>query len=174
MTRYEFLKSCGFTGGALFALLSCVNEEDTVVNALIRNADGSYSNGDGTPINTGTTGVGPDTSLIVNSTELDKLSPLYRVDTSSPLYSRLLTRNNYVTLGNTFVLALSKDGVYLAATVVCSHEFNRSISYRNGEWYCPQHGARFSTTGSGLNDYGKNGLKIYKTAFDGQIIVIYE
>ena len=35
MTRYDFLKSMGFTGAALMAALTgCVHEEDSVVNAL--------------------------------------------------------------------------------------------------------------------------------------------
>jgi nitrite reductase/ring-hydroxylating ferredoxin subunit len=175
MTRYEFLKSCGFTGGALFALLSCVEESDSFVEALTQNPDGSFTNPDGTPVDDGTAGaVGPDQNLIISTEDLEKLRPLYRVDITSPLYTRLQTRNNYVVLGNTFVLALSRSGAFIAATVVCSHENNRSVQYRNGEWYCPQHGARYTITGQGLNDYGKNGIKVYKTAFDGQTVVIYE
>lgn len=173
MTRYEFLRSCGFTGGALFALLSCVKEEDSYVEAMTRNPDGSFTNPDGTPAG-GVTGSGPDESLIISTKELEALDFLYRVNVSSPLYTRLLTRNNYVVLGNTFVLALSREGRYIAATVVCSHENNRTVSYRNGEWYCPQHGARYSLAGKGLNEYGAKGIKVYKTAFDGETIVIYE
>lgn len=173
MTRYEFLRSCGFTGGALFALLSCVKEEDSYVEALTRNPDGSFSNPDGTPVG-GVTGTGPDESFIISTEELEAISFLYRVDVTSPLYTRLLTRNNYVVLGNTFVLALSREGRFIAATVVCSHENNRSVSYRNGEWYCPQHGARYSLNGTGLNEYGAKGIKVYNTAFDGQTIIIYE
>ncbi len=174
MTRYEFLRSCGFTGGALFALLSCVKEEDSYVEALTRNPDGSFTNPDGTPVDGGVTGTGPDESFIISTEDLENISFLYRVDVTNPLYTRLLTRNNYVVLGNTFVLALSRDGHFIAATVVCSHENNRSVTYRNGEWYCPQHGARYSMTGTGLNEYGVKGIKVYKTAFDGQTIIIYE
>lgn len=174
MTRYEFLKSCGFTGGALFALLSCTREEDSYVEALTRNPDGTFTNPDGTPVDGGSTGAGPDESFIVSPEELENISFLYRVDVTNPLYTRLLTRNNYVVLGNTFVLALSREGKFIAATVVCSHENNRTVTYRSGEWYCPQHGARYSMTGTGLNEYGANGIKVYKTAFDGQTILIYE
>lgn len=183
MTRYQFLKSCGFSGGALFALLSCVREEDSIIEARIGNPDGeTFINPDGsvTDVYGNTVGggnpttTGPDQSLIITTAALEALNALYRVDVTNPLYTRLLTRNNFLVLGNTFVVALSRTGVFIAATVVCSHEFNRSVRYQNGEWYCPQHGARFSLTGSGLNDYGKNGIKVYKTAFDGKTIVIYE
>lgn len=173
MTRYEFLKSCGFTGGALMALLSCVNEEDKFVDALTRLPDGSFLLPDGTPAG-GTTGTGPDIQHQITPEELAKIQFLYRVDTSSPLYTRLLNRNSYMVLGNTFVLALSREGRFIAATVVCSHENNRSVSYRAGEWYCPEHGARYNMDGRGLNEYGSKGIKVYKTAFDGQTVIIYE
>ncbi len=173
MTRYEFLKSCGFTGGALMALLSCVNEEDKFVDALTRLPDGSFLLPDGTPAG-GTSGTGPDIQHQITPEELAKIQFLYRVDTSSPLYTRLLNRNSYMVLGNTFVLALSREGRFIAATVVCSHENNRSVSYRAGEWYCPEHGARYNMDGKGLNEYGTKGIKVYKTAFDGQTVIIYE
>ncbi len=174
MTRYEFLKACGFTGGALLALLtSCTQEEDSFVNALIQNPDGTFSNADGSPLYP-ENNLGPDEQFTISSEELEKISFLYIIDTSSPLYSRLLQRNNYMVIANTYVVALSRTGEFLAATVVCSHENNRSITYRSGEWFCPQHGARYNTSGVGQNDYGKNGIKVYKTAFDGKRIIIYE
>lgn len=170
MTRYEFLKAAGFTGGALFALLSCTSEEDSVVDALTLDANGN-------PIGSGTgsTETGPDESLIISTEELEALTALYKVDTTSSAYAKLLVRNNYVVLANTYVLALSKAGKFIAATVVCSHENNRRVYYRGetDEWYCPVHGARYSLTGGGLNNYGSNGLKIYNAAFDGKNIVIY-
>lgn len=174
MTRYEFLRSCGFTGGALFALLSCVREEDSYVEALTRNPDGTFTNPDGTPVDGGVTGIGPDENFIIPTEELEAIDFLYRVDVTNPRYASLLTRNNYTVLANTFVLALSREGKFIAATVVCSHENNRTVTYRSGEWYCPQHGARYSMSGNGLNEYGAKGIKVYKTAFDGQTILIYE
>ena len=155
------------------ALLSCVNEEDKFVDALTRLPDGSFLLPDGTPAG-GTSGTGPDIQHQITPEELAKIQFLYRVDTSSPLYTRLLNRNSYMVLGNTFVLALSREGRFIAATVVCSHENNRSVSYRAGEWYCPEHGARYNMDGKGLNEYGTKGIKVYKTAFDGQTVIIYE
>lgn len=174
MTRYEFLKSCGFTGGALFALLSCVTEEDSYVKALTQNPDGTFTNPDGTPVGGEPTGSGPEEDTRISTEELEKINFLYRVDLENPLYARLLTRNSYMVLGNTFVIALSREGKFIAATVVCSHENNRTVTYRSGEWYCTTHGARYSMTGAGLNEYGAKGIKVYKTAWDGQTLVIYE
>lgn len=173
LSRYDFLKSCGFTGGALMALLSCVNENDKFVEALTQNPDGSFTNPDGTLVENGS-GLGPDILQFVDSEMLENITPIYRVDLTNPLYQKLQIRNNFIVLGNTFVLALSKTGQYIAATVVCSHENNRTISYRNGEWFCPQHGARYNLDGKGLNDYGKNGIKVYKTSTDGELLIIHE
>lgn len=174
MSRYQFLKSIGFTGGALMALISCVNESDGFVEALTRNPDGTLINPDGTPVEDSTLATEPDESYKISTEELEQISPLYRVDLNNPVYAKLLIPNNFVVLGNTFVLALSRDGVYLAATVVCSHELNRTISYKNNEWYCPVHGARYNLEGTGLNENGKNGIQIYKTAWDGETVIIYE
>ena len=174
MTRYEFLKYSGFTGGALFALLACVNEEDTVVDALTRNPDGSFINPDGTLVGGSPTGSGPDQDFVISTEELEAITPLYRVDTSGVIYAKMLVRNTYVVLGNSIVLALSKEGQYIAATVVCSHENKRAISYSNGEWFCPLHGARYTPVGKGVNANGSRGIKVYKTAFDGQTVFIYE
>lgn len=159
MNRYEFLKSCGFTGGALLTLLISCGKDIPGIEP---------------PDDDGPVAGGPDESLKITTEELEKISPLFRVDLTSPLYSKLLVPNNYMVLANTFVLALSKRGVYIAATVVCSHEKNRTISYVKNEWYCPVHGARYNLDGKGLNENGKNGIKIYKTAWDGDTVVIYE
>lgn len=171
MTRYEFLKSCGFTGGALMALLSCVGEQE--VGALTRLPDGTLLKPDGSPVEE-ITGSGPDPVFQITTEELEKIQYLYRINITDARYAKLLVRNQYITLGNTFVLALSREGKYIAATVVCSHENNRTISYRFGEWYCPEHGARYNMSGTGLNEYGTKGIKVYKTAFDGETIIIYE
>lgn len=174
MTRYQFLKSCGFTGGALLALLSCVKEEDKFVAAMSQNPDGSFNLPDGTPLDDGSSLLGPDEKFFISPEELENITPLFRIDLSSPIYARLLKRNGYMSVANTFVVALNKEGKYVAATVECSHERNRTVTFQFGEWFCPQHGARYNTNGNGLNEYGKNGLTVYKTAFDGQILVIYE
>lgn len=196
MTRYEFLKSAGFSGGALMALLtSCVREDDKYVNALTVSPDGSTTGtttgttttgttgttttgttGTTTTGTTGTTTTGTTTTSVtgvITTEELNKItSTKLKIDLTSATYAKLKTVGGYLVISN-IVVALSKANTYVAATVTCSHEPKKRIIYSNNEWYCTDHGARFSLTGTGLNANGSKGLTVYKVATDGKTLVVY-
>lgn len=169
MTRYEFLKSAGFSGAALMALLtSCVREDDKYVNALTVSPDGTTGTATGT-----TTGTTTTVSGVITTEELNKItSTIAKIDLTSTTYAKLKTIGAYVIVNN-IVIALSKSNTYVAATVTCSHEPKKRIVYSNNEWYCTDHGARFSLTGAGLNANGRAGLAVYKVATDGKTLVVY-
>ena len=197
MTRYEFLKSAGFTGASLMALLSCVKNEDTYVEALVQNPDGTT--GATTSTTTGTTGTTTGTTgtstgttgttmgtttgtvaatnanktMFVPTADLAKLSAKVKIDLTSATYTNLNKLGGYVIVSNSYVVALSKAGNFIAATVTCSHEPRNRIVLSNEEWYCTDHGARFSLNGSGLNSRGSRGLTVYRTATDGNTLIIY-
>lgn len=176
MTRLEFLKSMGFTGSALMALLtSCVHEEDTVVNAL------SLSGTTTTAPSTTTTGATSSTTTsttttsgtTTNGTELSSIkNRLLTIDLASSAASALKTVGGYITQSG-IVVAQSTAGVYVAATQTCSHEPKKAIMFNKTEYYCTQHGARFDLTGKGKNSFGSRGLTVYKTATDGKTLVVY-
>ena len=86
----------------------------------------------------------------------------------------LKKNGGYVVVKNV-VIAKDKDGNYVAATQICSHEGRKEVYYTSilNEFYCPAHGARFSMAGKGLNGNGSGGLKIYKTAIEGSLLRIY-
>lgn len=186
MTRYEFLKSAGFSGGALMALLtSCVRESDKYVDALTVAADGTTptttttgTTTTGTTTGTTTTGTttGTPTSNVVgiiSTEELNKItSTKLKIDLTTATYTKLKTIGAYAVVSG-IVVALSKANTYVAATVTCSHEPKNRVIYSNNEWYCTDHGARFSLTGAGLNTNGKKGLAVYKVATDGKTLVVY-
>ena len=191
MTRYEFLKAAGFSGASLMALLSCVKTEDSYVEALVQNPDGSTgtnattttgttagtNTSAGTTTGTGTTttvaATKADSSAFISTEALSKISAKITIDLKSATYSKLNTLSGYLVVSNTYVVALSKTGRFIAATVTCSHEPKKRIVYSNEEWYCTDHGARFSLAGKGLNSNGSKGLTIYKTATDGNTLIIY-
>jgi nitrite reductase/ring-hydroxylating ferredoxin subunit len=191
MTRYEFLKAAGFSGASLMALLSCVKTEDSYVEALVQNPDGSTgtnattttgttagtNTSAGTTTGTGTTttvaATKADSSAFISTEALSKISAKITIDLKSVTYSKLNTLGGYLVVSNTYVVALSKTGKFIAATVTCSHEPKKRIVYSNEEWYCTDHGARFSLAGKGLNSNGSKGLTIYKTATDGNTLIIY-
>ncbi len=182
MTRYEFLKSMGFSGAALMALLtSCVKESDKYVEANTIVPDNTSTNSGssgGSASGSGSTSGGNSNSNIsglVSTDELNKITNIKaKLDLTSSTYSKLSTIGNYVII-NGIVVALSKSNTYIAATVTCSHEPKKQVIYdkNNNEWYCTAHAARFSVTGSGLNSKGSRGLAVYKVATDGKTLVVY-
>jgi cytochrome b6-f complex iron-sulfur subunit len=147
MTRYEFLKNTGFKGGALMALLtSC----ETGFSKL----EGGAATTNPSPIPT------PG-------------SVDFTIDLSSNANASLQKTNGYV-ITNKIVVAKTADGKYVAATYTCSHEPKNKVIFQSGEFYCTEHGARFTTAGVGLNSDGKKGLSIYKTELkDSKTLRVY-
>ncbi|TDE15257.1 Rieske 2Fe-2S domain-containing protein [Dyadobacter psychrotolerans] len=175
MTRIEFLKSVGFKGPALMALLtSCVNQQDTVVDALsiLATTDTQVTIDTANISGTGAVSVKFPTKLAITTDALNKLSAKLKIDLTTTSNAALLKVGGYLVKSG-IVVAQSSSGVLVAATQTCSHEPKKAIIFNKTEFYCTQHGARFSLTGSGLNTYGKNGLTIYKVATDGNTVVIY-
>ncbi len=177
MTRLDFLKSVGFKGPALMAVLtSCVNREDTVVEALSLAATPETP----TAADTAAAGTGSTTSmtkfptsLAITTQALNLISGTkLRIDLTLSSSASLLKVGGYLVQSG-IVVAQSSSGVLVAATQICSHEPKRGIIFNKTEFYCTQHGARFSVTGAGLNTFGRSGLNVYKVATDGNTVVVY-
>jgi nitrite reductase/ring-hydroxylating ferredoxin subunit len=182
MTRFEFLKSAGFTGAALFAALtSCVSESDKYIDAKALDANGNViepavvTNNPATPTNTSpvTTSNSANTAKFISTANLDKIKPLVSVDLNSISGAKLKKIGGYLVIDNAYVVALAKDGSYIAATVLCTHEPKRQVIYSNEEWFCTAHDARFTLAGKGINKNGSKGLTIYQVATDGSKLVVY-
>lgn len=178
MTRYDFLKSMGFTGAALMAALtSCVRDEDTVVNALT--IPGTQSTTVTTPPTSTTTSPASGTTTTPTSatssggTDLSTIkNSLLTIDLSSSAATALKTVGGYLAQSG-IVVAQVSTGVYVAVTQTCSHEPKKAIIFNKTEFYCTQHGARFDLTGKGKNSFGSRGLTVYKVATDGKSLVVY-
>ena len=93
------------------------------------------------------------------------------LDLTSATYSKLNTAGNYVIVSG-IVIARVSASEFAAVTQVCSHEGQRKVVYNSGEFYCPVHGARFSTAGKGLNSTGSRGLKTYVTSLQGTTLKV--
>lgn len=85
-------------------------------------------------------------------------------------YPSLAKSGGYIVWNN--VVIANADGTFIAATLACSHEGKKEITYKNGEWYCTAHGARFDAQGKGLNKEGNKGLTVYKTSISGNLLTI--
>ncbi len=175
MTRLGFLKSIGFKGPALMALLtSCVHEEDTFVEALSIQDQISDSPVAATPSLDGTSGsVKLKSPTAITTEALNAITGVrLRIDLTQSANAGLLTVRGYL-IRNGIVVAQSSSGVIVAATQTCSHESKNKVIFNKTEFYCTEHGARFSLSGTGLNTFGSAGLTIYKTATDGNTVVVY-
>lgn len=157
MQRKEFLKSIG--GGATLALTlgclgGCLREEQDPLDTSSNGTSGGNTSQTGSGSNTGTSG-----------------NVLFTVDLQAPEASKLADNGGFI-IKNNVVVARNNNGDYLAATVVCSHEYKKKVTFRNNEYYCTEHGARFDQNGKGLNNYGSKGIKIYKTQLNGNVLSI--
>jgi nitrite reductase/ring-hydroxylating ferredoxin subunit len=96
---------------------------------------------------------------------------LLTLDLADATTSSLKNNGGYL-IKNNIIVAKDLTGNYVAATVICSHEQKKQIIFRNGEYYCTSHGARFNLAGAGLNKDASAGLKIYNTRLEGNTLTI--
>ena len=168
MTRYEFLKSMGFTGAALMAALtSCVQESDTYYPA-------ARIGGDGTLVEPPTsTPITVPTVPPTNITDISKITnPLLKIDISATSTSKLKTVGGYVVQNN-IVVAQVSAGAYAAVVNLCGHEPKRQIIFSGGEFYCTAHGATFNLNGIPVNQVSRSSITAYQVATDGKTVVVY-
>ena len=97
----------------------------------------------------------------------------FTLDLSSPNNSVLANTGGYVIVNGSVVVGKANDGTYVAATRRCSHEPRNEVRLRNNQWYCTAHGAQFSLTGRGLNSNGSNGLTVYQTELNGDLLRVF-
>jgi cytochrome b6-f complex iron-sulfur subunit len=142
MNRMEFLKSLGLKGASLFAVYCAASGLSSCVNESM---DPSTPTG------------GTGNELVL--------------DLNSAAYSKLTTVGNYVIVSGVVIARVSATA-FAAVTQVCSHEGKRQVVFNAGEFYCPAHGARFDTSGKGLNSTGSRGLKTYATTLDGTTLKV--
>ena len=100
-----------------------------------------------------------------------QINYLLTIDLNSSDYKALANVGGYI-IQSRIVVAQVSSGVYAAATQTCSHEPRNRVVFRNNEWYCTDHGARFSLNGAGLNQRGSRGLSVFKVTQEGSILYI--
>jgi Rieske Fe-S protein len=98
----------------------------------------------------------------------------FTIDLADANYATLKTNGNYLVINGT-VVAKTTAGEYVAATVTCSHQGQKQVTYdkANNNYYCTAHGARFDLQGDGLNNTGSGGLTVYKTSLTGNSLRVY-
>lgn len=117
-------------------------------------------------------------SCLEEETGIDTLALI--PDSNGVLFSIDLSQNEGLNLKNpgdflvknTVVIALNTDNKFVAATQICSHQSLKKVIFRNSEFYCPEHGARFTQQGLGLNSDASKGLRVYPTKLEGNTLSI--
>lgn len=96
----------------------------------------------------------------------------FTLDLTETANAQLTTVGNYMIVNKIVVARISADA-FAAVTQVCSHENKSKVIYKSPEFYCTEHGARYTTEGVGLNSEGKKGIKAYNTEFSGTTLRVY-
>ncbi len=175
MKRIDFLKSLGFGGASLMAVLaSCQQQQLLPPGEVASGIPGSTA--PASTSTTSTTVTGPATTTAVatapaNPTTAVGTNALLTLDLTASANSALLKNGGYIAK-NGIVVARTSRGVYVAATQTCSHEPRKNVVFQSDSYGCTVHGARFDLTGKGLNSLGSRGLKIYQVTLTGNILTI--
>jgi nitrite reductase/ring-hydroxylating ferredoxin subunit len=110
----------------------------------------------------------------VSTAELANVkSPLVKLDLTLSSTAALANTGGYITVNNAIVIGRAASGDYVAASNLCTHEPKRRVIFNKTEYFCTDHGARFSLTGANLNTIARSPLTVYKTANDGKTLIVY-
>lgn len=185
MERKKFLQSIG--KGAAFAVTfsclgGCLREELDPLDQIDATEEGTI--GSVTDQNTQTitdqetpTEETPAEEIPVEETPPEEppttppSNALFTIDLSSSEASNLASNGGYIIKSN-IVVAKNLNDEYVAATVICSHDLLKKMVFKNNEYYCTEHAARFDQTGKGLNSKASRGLKIHETVLNGDLLSI--
>jgi cytochrome b6-f complex iron-sulfur subunit len=111
----------------------------------------------------------------LSSCENESVTPAsavdFTLDLSNASYSALNTVGKYVIFNKVVVARVSSTN-FAAVTQICSHEGQAQVMFNGTNFYCPVHGATFSTTGTALS-VSKKPISSYKTALSGTTLRVY-
>ena len=96
----------------------------------------------------------------------------FTLDLSEAANVKLLTPGGYLIVNKIVIARVSADA-FAAVTQVCTHENKSKVIFRNDEFYCTEHGARYTQAGVGLNSEGKKGIKAYNTELSGNLLHVF-
>jgi cytochrome b6-f complex iron-sulfur subunit len=94
----------------------------------------------------------------------------FTLDLTQPANSALNTAGGYM-YSNGVIVAKTTAGSIIAVSQACTHQ-STSVQFQgaNNRFYCPNHGATFSTTGSVTNGPASSSLKEYAVTITGNSV----
>jgi len=97
----------------------------------------------------------------------------FSLDLTNGAYSALSNPGGYVTVQGV-VVARTTNNTYLAVSAACPHEgVNVEYQGNQNQFFCPDHGSYFSSTGSRTAGPAQRGLTQYQTALTGNSLRVY-
>jgi cytochrome b6-f complex iron-sulfur subunit len=97
----------------------------------------------------------------------------FTLDLTSSQYAALNTVGGSVA-ANGIIIARLSTTEFVALSRACTHE-GTAVNFRSSQndFLCPNHGARFSTTGSVLEGPARSALKKYNTTLTGTSLRVF-
>jgi cytochrome b6-f complex iron-sulfur subunit len=106
-----------------------------------------------------------DTTFVANQPVVD-----FTLDLTKSENAALNTNGGYI-YANGVIVAKTAAGAIIAVSQECTHQ-GTSVQYKSNtnEFYCPNHGANFSITGTVVNGPSNGGLKSYAVLVTGNFV----
>lgn len=96
------------------------------------------------------------------------------VDFTLDVSSGLLAQNGGYLVKSGVIVARTQTGSFFAVSAGCTHE-GTTVQYKvsQNEFYCPNHGALFASTGKVLQGPASRSLAQYNTALTGNSLHVF-
>ncbi len=96
----------------------------------------------------------------------------FTLDLTAPANAALASVGGYI-YKNGIIVARTAGG-YVAVSFTCTHQ-GGTVTYDNGagNFYCPNHGSRFATSGAVVNGPADRPLTHYNTSLSGTSLRVY-
>jgi cytochrome b6-f complex iron-sulfur subunit len=96
------------------------------------------------------------------------------VDFTIDISTGTLASNGGFLTKNGIVVARTNTGEFLAVSASCTHQ-GTNVHYEANvnDFYCPSHGAKFSSNGTVTQGPASNNLKSYNTTLTGSSLRVY-
>ncbi len=96
------------------------------------------------------------------------------VDFTIDISSGSLSQNGAYTIKNGVLVARTTSGSFIAVQATCTHE-GTSLQYQSSpnDFYCPNHGAMFSSAGAVTRGPASRSLATYKTSLTGTTLRVF-
>lgn len=112
--------------------------------------------------------------LLVGCSKSDPVPAPTNVDFTLDVSSGVLSKNGGYLVHSGVLVARTLAGSFIAVSAACTHQ-GTTVQYESSQndFYCPNHGAMFSATGSVTRGPASRSLAQYNTALTGTSLRVF-